>query len=225
MTLRPIYMTSGGVSVASVTEVLSATRSQDWLIDWAVKMARRGDDHEAVRDRAARVGTIAHELIAANLQGRAWDIDVDTDPREMKDAEKAYDRWLEFASNRKIEPLIVEEPFVSDEQEYGGTPDMLAIVDGVRTVIDFKTGRYPGGKGLLQLGAYARLLTENGYGPVERGMIACIGARDAGLYSFDQTTLETAGVTFLGLMACIDMWDMSDEVAEAARQPTNDWLD
>lgn len=222
---RPVYMTSDGLGVHSVTQILGATRSSDGLIDWAVRLARRGDDHEAVRDRAARVGTLTHELIAAHLIDRGPVFTEEATDDEIRDAEAAFARWQAMASARRIEPVLIEQPLVSEQQQYGGTPDLLAVVDGVRTVIDFKSGRYPGGKGLLQLGAYAHLLAENGYGPVERGMIACIGHRDTGLYSFGSSVLHDAWVAFLVLMHAVDVWHEADDTAEAMRRPTNDWLD
>ena len=229
MTRQRLYQVERGdllVRVPSVTEILSATQSTDWLINWAVKLAQRGDSHEAVRDRAARVGTIAHEMIAAGLEDRAPQaFEEIADEREMRDADAAAARWTELSATRIIEPVLIEAPLVSDVHEFGGTPDLLARVDGVPTVIDFKTGRHPGGKGLLQLGAYALLLRENG-SEVERGMIACIGSRDTGLYSFGNAILTDAGRWFLGLKAAVDIWREADALADEMRRPTaGDWLE
>lgn len=54
---------------------------------------------------------------------------------------------------------------------FGGTPDLYCELDGVHTLVDFKTGsgiyepEHP-----AQLAAYIRLLLDNGY-PVEQGII------------------------------------------------------
>jgi|TARA_R110002153_G_scaffold12160_7_gene45990 CRISPR/Cas system-associated exonuclease Cas4 (RecB family) len=70
----------------------------------------------------------------------------------------AFELWLE---RHEVEPLYIEEVLVSDTYELGGTADLIATVDGVVEVIDFKTGTKLN-KHKLQVAAYFMLAQDAG---------------------------------------------------------------
>ena len=74
---------------------------------------------------------------------------------------KSFDAW---AKEHKIEPILIEEPLVSNLLNFGGTADIYGKVDGTLELIDLKTGKAIYDEHLIQVGGgYDILLTENDY--------------------------------------------------------------
>jgi hypothetical protein len=152
------YHTKGGDRVPSVTTALGEL-SKPALIPWAWKLGKQGIDYRTYRDELADVGTLAHKMILDHLQGNKTDT-ADYSPNQVDLAENCFLSYLEWERQRLIEPILVEAPLVSEISRYGGTPDFYGLIDGVQTVMDFKTGKgiYP--EYFYQLAAYGSLIME-----------------------------------------------------------------
>jgi hypothetical protein len=78
-------------------------------------------------------------MILAHLKGEEPDTS-DYSQNQISQAENSFLSFLEWEKGKKIEPEILETPIVDEEFEFGGTPDFIGVVDGIRTIMDFKTG-------------------------------------------------------------------------------------
>lgn len=166
------YKLTSGKVVPGVTTILGVL-AKPALIHWAWDLGSKGIDYRKYRDAAADVGTLAHAMIAAELGAEPPDLAAYS-PETIDKAENAILSFYEWQKNRDIRPILVEQPLVSEQYRYGGTLDCLAMLDGVPTLLDIKTGKaiYP--EMLHQLAAYRQLLLENGY-EIQQAFILRVG--------------------------------------------------
>ncbi len=126
--------------------------------------------HMAGQD-AHEVGTAVHKYAEAIMRLRMGEnVRVPTLPTQEivggvavasrhQNAVDAFHAWLDA---HKIEPLTSEVRLVSRQHGYAGTADMIARVDGIPTMVDFKTSKgiyleYP-----VQVAAYKHAAIEMG---------------------------------------------------------------
>jgi hypothetical protein len=153
---RPDYRTKSGVKVPGVTTILNL-KNKPALVEWAFNLGKNnpslGSSREYVDD-LARIGTCAHEMIAGHLKGEAPDLS-DFSPKEVEAAGIPFGKFLAWTRGKSIVLAASEKVLVSEKHAYGGSLDVLAVIDGKRTVLDFKTGKaiYP--EYFLQVAAYA----------------------------------------------------------------------
>lgn len=166
------YKTSDGKVVPGATTI-TGLLNKPYLVKWANDLGLEGIDSSTYTDEAAKVGTLAHAMVQADLQGTEIDR-AQYSPIQIDLAENAVLSWFEWKKHHSIEPIFCEVPFVSDLARYGGTVDCYCRLDGRPTLLDFKTGKaiYP--EYFVQLAAYAELLREAGH-PVEECRILRIG--------------------------------------------------
>ena len=169
------YKTSEGKVVPGATTI-TGLRNKPQLIPWANRLGLEGIDSSHYTDEAAKVGTLAHALIQADLQGETLDMR-QFSPIQVDLAENSVLSFFEWKKRHIIEPIFCEKPFVSDAMKYGGTIDCYCKLDGKFTLLDFKTGKAIFNEYFVQLSAYAELLREAGH-PVEECRILRVG-RDA----------------------------------------------
>ena len=167
-----IYRLADGNRVPGVTTFLGVL-NKPALISWANKLGLQGIDSTKYVDNLADVGTLAHLMILALLKKEELDTS-DYSQTQIDLATNSFKSYLKWAKPYKIEPILVETPLVSEEYRFGGTPDLLAMVDGASTLIDFKTSKaiYP--EHHIQVAAYWVLILEHGYG-IDNTMILRIG--------------------------------------------------
>lgn len=174
---RPAYLTNKKVDatgrrykVPSVTQVLGVIGNPEGLINWAIRETiklidwdkRQVGDYTELRDWYADIGTTAHRHMEVLLEKGTPDLLTEGFDQKLIDAAQnsigAFELWLE---RHEVEPLYIEEVLVSDTYELGGTADLIATVDGVVEVIDFKTGTKLN-KHKLQVAAYFMLAQDAG---------------------------------------------------------------
>lgn len=155
-----VYKNADGKRLPGVTTVLGVL-NKPFLLKWAWNLGAEGIDMDAYRDDLAEVGTLAHAMILQHL-----DASREYDPREFSAhahdrAANSFLKYLEWEKAHKIEPWLVETPFVYDALGFGGTADYLGLVDGLPTIMDFKSGSGIYDEHVLQMAGY-RLLYEEG---------------------------------------------------------------
>ena len=158
---KPRYETSTGEWVPGVTTILQL-RAKPALVGWAFKVARDNPNLSALSnyvDDLAEIGSVAHLLITAHLQGTQADLS-DHAPSVVEAARVPYNKFLEWQRGKKMDVIGADVAFVSDEYRFGGTLDLLANIDGLVTVVDFKTGRAIYNEYFYQVAAYAKLVEE-----------------------------------------------------------------
>jgi len=161
-----IYRLKSGRRVPGVTTITGAFGwNKKVLINWANRMGLKGIDSIKYTEDMAEIGTLAHRMVTDSLLGKETDTD-DYSKNQISAAENSALSFFEWAKNKKIKPILVEHPFVSEKYFYGGMPDVYAEIDRIFELIDLKTGSGIYLDMMIQVAAYRQLLIENGY-PVE----------------------------------------------------------
>lgn len=181
---RPRYTTANGKLVASVTTILGRIYAKPALTNWAWKLGRSGITMDENRITTADAGNVAHELIAAWLQGREPDLHWWA-PAALPGGYAAFANAQEWCSRHTIQTIEIEQPRVSEVHAYGGTPDLYAIVDGRREVIDWKTSTNVYTENFLQLAGYRAMLVE-AQKPVDALRVVILGREFATQFPFDE---------------------------------------
>ena len=132
------------------------------LINWSNKQGLAGINVNKYVDDKAEIGTLAHKIVTDSLLGNTTCTD-DYSMNQIKYAQNAADSFFHWAKGKKIEPILIETPLVSERLGYGGTPDIFAKIDGVKELIDLKTGNGIYSEMVIQVTAYQQLLYENGH--------------------------------------------------------------
>ena len=167
-----VYKTADGKRVPGATTI-TGLLNKPYLVKWANNLGLDGIDSSKYTDEAAAVGTLAHAMVQAHLQKEEIDTSMFS-PVQVDLAQNAMLSYLEWESRHKIEPIICEVPMVSERMKFGGTVDCYCMLDGVPTLLDFKTGKAIYEDYFVQTAAYKELLLELGH-PVERVQILRIG--------------------------------------------------
>lgn len=106
------------------------------LIHWAWQCGVDGKDYRQERDSAASAGTLAHEMVEAWAHGNPPVCKHD-DPTVERRAQKAFEAFLEWANQSKLQILETEKSLISQEHKFGGTLDAM-LINGRRALGDWK---------------------------------------------------------------------------------------
>ncbi len=118
---------------------------------------------QRAKEEAAEIGKRLHALVEADLKaemGLGQAVNVDALPDAI---ETSFLHWLEWRRQHRVKPLVMERIVYSKTHRYAGTMDLVAEVDGARTVIDLKTSRAVYAEMPLQVTAYRNAWTEMGH--------------------------------------------------------------
>lgn len=168
-----IYKLADGTRVPGTTTITGQADKSGVLVPWANKLGLEGIDSSKYTDNAAKIGTLAHAMVQAHLQKTELDLR-EFSPNEVDLAENALISFFEWEKQHEIEVIACEQRFVSDRLKYGGTIDCYCKLDGVPTLLDFKTGKAIYDEYFMQLAAYKNLIEEQGL-PVDNCQILRIG--------------------------------------------------
>lgn len=160
MAKRIIYKDHSGKRVPSVTTILSRFKDSGGLIYWANQQGLDGLTLEEARNKPARAGQLAHDLVEAHING--WDEPELTGSDEMiRQARNALANFLNWQEQSRIEFKHTEVSLVSNDYRFGGRLDAIGMQpDGRLALVDFKTGPLYG-EHLLQCAAYTLMWNEN----------------------------------------------------------------
>ena len=161
------YRNSNGKVIKGVSTVIDSVLAKPALVKWANNLGLQGIDSTKFRDEMANIGTLAHHLVMSQLTGTGKEsIDVfmsDYSPNMWESAGNALKSFNNWMAQHEVELILAETPLISERYQYGGTIDLYATVDGVSTLVDFKTGSGIYKEARYQVAAYKNLLEENGY--------------------------------------------------------------
>lgn len=158
------YFNKQGQRLPGTTTILGRFKESGALIAWAYKRGKDGFELYESRDKAAEIGTIVHDMVELFIRGEDHrpSLEVITIPEDKAAASSAFDSFLEWFAGNKFEIVAQEIQLVSEEWQYGGTPDAIAIDSKGRLVLlDWKTSDATYSDHLVQLGAYRILWNEN----------------------------------------------------------------
>jgi len=156
----------GGQSVMSVSRICEIVDKSAGLIIWAIRLARdflqklpvqqRTDEaleeaikqHSIKKQEAADIGHYVHSYAEAYIAGNTLE-EMDKDllsEEDMKRAKNGIIAFLQWVNENNIQWEASEQMVYSKKYNYVGTFDAIAIINGKRYLIDFKTS-----KGLYRL--------------------------------------------------------------------------
>ena len=153
------YALADGTQVPGVTTILNIL-DKPALIHWAWELGMQQQDYRKVRDKAANIGTIAHQLIECDIKQIPFDPSAYA-PQDVDRAENAYLAWLEWTRHYHLATVHSELQLVSEEYRYGGTLDWVARKGDRVWLIDFKSSKGIYEEMKYQLAAYQALWNEN----------------------------------------------------------------
>ena len=118
------------------------------------------------RDKAAAIGTVAHDMAEAYITGEHRVNDIletsELTKNGMKRADTAFKAFHDWYLQTKLTIVSTEEPLVSEDYQFGGTFDALGhnTETDSHEIIDYKTSNklYP--SMLLQIRSYGHLQEE-----------------------------------------------------------------
>jgi len=165
-TAHIVYKNKDGKIVPGVTTIIGQL-AKPMLAPAANKLGLSGIDSTSYWKSLADIGSLAHEIILAHVQGVDFDaqknmLEQDYTGKEMAMALDCFKSYRNWQSKHEIEPILSEAQLVSEQWQYGGTLDCFCKLDGVDTLIDFKTGGIYN-EALIQVSAYQQLLCEYGH--------------------------------------------------------------
>jgi len=201
------YKLQDGTIVPGVTTILGIL-NKPALVKWANNLGLQGIDSTKYVDEKAAIGTLAHQMIANYLRGEETDTS-EYSKVQIDQAENAVLSFFEWEKTHHIEPVLVEEPLVSELHKFGGTIDCLGIINGNVTLIDFKTSKGIFPEMLIQVAAYKELLF--GHGDIaEQTIILRIGRTpDEG---FEERLVNELDKRWHIFQHCLEIYRLQKEV-------------
>ena len=203
------YYDKNGKLLPGVTTILGVL-NKPALVPWANGLGLQGINVREYVDVLALIGTIGHEMICCHNRG--VNFESNGYPEDLIDkAENCYLSYLAWEKQHKVWPILCEAALVSELYGYGGTIDMLAKVDGVDTIVDYKTGKaiYP--EHIYQVAAYRNLLEENGHF-VSDVRILQIG-RDEN-EGFSEKVVSSTTKEFMLFEHCLSIYKLQKEMGK-----------
>lgn len=152
-----------GIVVPRTTHILSSMLHEEYLMQWAntIGLYKR-KKYIDEREKAAYIGTCAHELIEDYMNNNTYDINKfnirDINEYNMvKNAIESYELWYNTIIQDNIVEILGMEQRLSCPW-FGGTYDMLIKINGKVYLVDFKTSNHISYKYCLQVAAYKFML-------------------------------------------------------------------
>ena len=221
MPTQPYYLPNGD-RVPGVTTILGKFTDPGALMYWSYKIGRTHERQlietgnapttfKGVSDSAAQVGTIAHAAVEAYIKGGSGvdvikESDLDTGQRAL--AETAYQSYLTWEKQTRIEIIEQELFLVSEEHRYGGTPDAIGMVTGNLCVLDWKTSNGVYDNHICQLAAYVKLYEEVNNKKIEGGGHICRFGKQRGDFAhhfYPREMLDSYWEVFSNLRRCYEI--------------------
>jgi hypothetical protein len=111
--------------------------------------------HQVKKEEAASIGTLVHDWAekfgVATVQG----LDLPEIPEEADEKVHAgINAFLDWFNSHEIKFVDAERLLFSKRYEYAGLTDAIAIIDGRKTLIDYKTGKGIYNEFYYQIAAY-----------------------------------------------------------------------
>jgi hypothetical protein len=151
-----------GNKIPGTTTVIGRFKESGALIYWAYNRGKEGLELYESRDKAAELGTIVHSMVEMFVAGIPITAPKDCNEGELKQIGSAFEAFQEWFDNGKFEIIEQEIHLVSEQYQFGGTPDAIARDGKGRLVLlDWKTSDGVYSDHLVQLGAYRLLWNEN----------------------------------------------------------------
>lgn len=181
---RGYRLADGKERVPSVTTVVGRFKESGALIQWAYKQGLEGKDINKSRDDAANAGTLAHDLIEADILGvdpklpSAAELGMSTEDYTiaLDRAARAFAAFREWRRAVALDVVWTELPLVSAAHRFGGTIDAVARIGGATAIFDWKSSGRIYSDYIVQVAAYRALWDEhNAADPIQSIHLVRVG--------------------------------------------------
>lgn len=168
---------------------------------------RAGRAHRAAINRAAGIGTLTHNFAENYINARMLDTEEPFLPRN-KVAARCSKQFLDWYEGHDIQPIATEFRCLSMKHWFAGTSDLDCMMDGKRTMVDFKTskGIYP--EMGYQLAAYCKARKEELGIHYDQRVIACFPKEGA---TFETQSFEDFDNDWKVFRAARDVYKVKKE--------------
>jgi len=172
--------------------------------------------HRRTLERAGAIGTQVHHWIEWKLRQQLGQ-PVGAPPKVDEPARCACFAFLAWAERVRLAPRLIEQTVWSKKHRYAGTMDLLADVDGVLTLVDFKTGKaiYP--EAHVQNVAYQVALAEMGHAAPAEGLIVRLPKVSTEKDELEFATVPPVADLFPVFLAVREVWQWSFDQDAAKR--------
>lgn len=158
------YANAAGQSVPGTTDITGRFGDKQALLHWAHKQGQAG--LPLYQRSALDIGSAVHKMCELDLMGAA-DREIETTlytylsaPNHLQMAHASFRAFREWRQQCRVRPLAQEVSIVSERYQYGGTPDLIAIINNGIGIVDFKTGKGAYPEMRVALAAHANLWNE-----------------------------------------------------------------
>jgi hypothetical protein len=156
---------------AAMLEILSrpGARDPEYVLGAVAEAVTGVKAADRAKQQAATIGTAIHAGIEWTLRTQLGE-DAGAEPQLPDAAAWAVESWKDWAKSVALEPVAIEHTVYCEICGYAGTLDLYARVQGVLTVLDWKSGKaiYP--EAFLQNAAYRHAAQRLGM-PADQGLI------------------------------------------------------
>jgi hypothetical protein len=176
---------------------------------YAARLARIAADqyeHERIADEAAVEGSEVHGLIEWRMRTQLGE-EVSR-PAVSEAAAFREAGWSEWAKAVGLKPLAVEARVISRSLRYCGTIDLLAEVNGVPSLLDWKRSKAVYESHHLQSIAYRMALEEMGFDPMPGYVLLMPPGGDPEL-----APCRDDDATRAAFRACVDLYNWTRSLA------------
>lgn len=210
--VHTIYRNKEGQRVPSVTTFLGVLEKPE-LHSWFWEQGLAGLDCWATRDVAGDTGTLVHYLIHCMLTGEEPNLD-EYSPEEIAATTCPMKKFEDWIGQHELSPILMETPLVSEEYQYGGMPDFYGKVDGVLTLLDYKTGKGVYQEAFYQVAAYKQLLEEHGHKVDDVRILRFGKSEDEG---FEDAAAGKLDKHFEIFLACLKIYNLRKRIRQDAK--------
>ena len=160
--------------------------------------------------KAGDIGSQTHALIEWTMRTQLMQ-KVGPSPRITDAAQWAFMAWEDWRKSVKLKPIFIEQTVYSENYGYAGTMDLLAEVEGVLTVVDWKTGKAVYSESHLQNAAYRQAIREMGHGDPKQGLIVRLPKVETDP-NFEVVAAKPENLMFPKFLDAMSLWQWQQEM-------------
>jgi hypothetical protein len=217
------YITAEGLEVPGGSTICKIGDDPCALIHWAWALGKDGKDYRAERDKAADIGTLAHFMCEAFLNGFVCDLS-DYDQADIDKALVCYNKFVDWWEAEGLSKIATEAQMVHPTKRFGGTIDLVAFDrENKVCLIDIKTSKRISDSYIRQIAGYTELwdfCQVEEKTKVNRWAIVRIGKQEEGDFEvvwYDADRIKNAQNTFFQQVELY--WAIKDEKASIPKKP------
>lgn len=163
--------------------------------------------------KAGDIGSEVHALVEWTIRTELMQ-KVGPSPKIRDAAQWAFMAWEDWKKSVHLKPIAVEQVVYSKKYGYAGTLDLLAEVNGVLTVIDWKTGKAVYAEAHLQNAAYRQAVTEMGHGEPQQGIVVRL-PKNTEDPEFEAVTADDEAESFATFLSVLELWKWCQQKEKA----------